>query len=135
MTSCTQLRKDGKPCKASPKPGESVCRWHSQSPEDRARHIEESRRGGLTKAYGNLESVSALSEIEGVRDLDLSTAGGLTSFLAATLGNLARLPFDARIANSIGNLSNAQRSLIEASDFERRIAALEEKQKLINRNN
>jgi hypothetical protein len=49
----------------------------------------------------------------------------LTAFLAQALHALARLPFDTRTANAIGQLATAQRAMIEGSDFERRLAALE----------
>ena len=105
--------------------GKTYCRWHSPEPADREKHKAESRRGGLPKAYGALPAVSASVESKGVTAVDLETAEGLRGFLAATLQQLAHLPFDARTANSISSLATAQRSLIEASDFEKRLNALE----------
>jgi hypothetical protein len=57
--------------------------------------------------------------------LDLMTAAGLSEYLAHTLHALARLPFDARVANSIGGLVNAARAVLETADVERRLFELE----------
>lgn len=124
-TRCTALAASGAPCKAPPIPGRRVCRWHDPSPEAKAKHKAESKRGGLSKAYGALPSVAALADDPRVAALDLETAEGLRGFLGATLAALARLPFDTRTANAISALATAQRAILETSDFEGRLAALE----------
>jgi hypothetical protein len=45
--------------------------------------------------------------------------------LAGTLAQLAQLPLDVRHATALGQLATAQRALIEGSDLEQRLAALE----------
>jgi hypothetical protein len=102
-----------------------VCRWHSPDPEDVARHLEESKRGGDSKAYRALASLPPLGDDPEIAALDLSTANGLKRFTAATLRALSRLPFDVRIANAIGQIILAQRTVIETSDLEDRLVALE----------
>lgn len=122
---CSKPKKDGTPCKANVLAGSDTCRWHSDDPAQRQRHLDESRKGGLSKAYGAIPSVAPLADRPGVADMNLETAEGLRGFLGATLQRLARLPFDSRVANSISSLATAQRALIEASDFERRLSDLE----------
>lgn len=122
---CTAKAATGSPCRAAVIPGATLCRWHDPSPEAKARHKAESARGGFSKAYGALAAVAALADDPRVARLDLETAEGLRGFLAATLGALATLPFDVRVANGISALATAQRNTIEAGDFERRLGALE----------
>jgi hypothetical protein len=125
MARCTATAASGEPCKATAQPGRDVCKWHDETPEGRARRKAESRRGGLAKAYGSLPTGAPLADDPKVATLDLGTPDGLRGFLSASLHALARLPFDARTANAIGQLATAQRSLIETSDFEKRLAVLE----------
>jgi hypothetical protein len=122
---CRAKTKEGKRCRATPKPGAKFCRWHSRKPVDRARHIEESRKGGLTKAYGSLAHVEPLATDPRVAALNLGTADGLQQLVAAALRALARLPLDVRTATAIGQLVTTQRSTIETSDIEARLRALE----------
>jgi len=105
--------------------GARFCRWHDPSAEGRARHLEESRRGGHAKAYNALPAGAPLAESAAVAGLNLSTPAGLVGLLAASLAALARLPFDTRTANALGQLATAQRGILEASDLEQRLAALE----------
>ena len=122
---CTSLTTGGKPCRAHVEHGSLFCRWHDPSPSARAKHSAESKRGGLAKAYGALPAIAALAEDPAVAALDLETAAGLRGLLSATLGALARLPFDMRSAHAIGALATAQRSTLEISAHEARLAAVE----------
>jgi hypothetical protein len=122
---CAANTAAGTPCKQMATPGREVCRWHDPSPDARARHRAESARGGKAKAYAAIPAIEALASDPTLANLNLGTAAGLRDFLAVTLAALTRLPFDTRTANAIGGLVTAQRSLIEASDFEKRLAALE----------
>lgn len=125
MSRCPGTTPSGAPCKANVRTGETWCRWHDPTPEGRARHRADSARGGTQKAYGALVSVGAIADAVDVDSLDLTTARGVTALLGATLAQLARLPFDTRTANAIGQCATAARSLIETSDLETRLAALE----------
>jgi hypothetical protein len=107
-------------------PGRDVCRWHSPDPADRERHIAESRRGGIARAHGLGPSVAPLAETAGIPELDLESPAGLRTFLAATLHGLARLPLDTRVANAVAQVVTCQRAVVESSDFEERLKALEE---------
>lgn len=81
------------------------------------------RRGGLTKAFGELHRGPPLAIA-----LDpgaLETACGIRGLLGLTLAALAGLPFDVRVANAISQTVTAQRAVIEAGDIEKRLAALE----------
>jgi hypothetical protein len=122
---CFTVKKDGELCKNAAMPGKIFCRWHSPNPEDIARHLEEARRGGVTKAYGSLVAGAALMEDPAVAELDLTTADGLKRYLAATLRGLGKLPLDVRIGAVISQLASAQRAIVESSDLESRLAALE----------
>jgi hypothetical protein len=57
--------------------------------------------------------------------LNLETPAGLRGLLAGALRQLARLPLDVRVANALAQVATAQRAIIEASDLERRVEALE----------
>lgn len=126
---CASQTAAGIPCKAKPLPGKEHCRWHSADPADREKHRNESRRGGLSKAYGALQAGSPLSDDPAVAELNLETGEGIKSLVAHTLHALARLPLDTRTANAIGQLVTAQRAVLETSDFEARLKALEEAQR------
>jgi hypothetical protein len=104
-------------------PDRDVCRWHDDSPEGRARQRELGRKGGLANAA---PVIGALADDPAAAALDPGTADGLRECVAHTIRALFRLPFDVRVANSISTLATAQRALIESSDFERRLAAIEE---------
>lgn len=126
---CKSKTAAGKPCKVPPLPGSDRCQWHSKDPSVRAKRRESSSRGGKSKAYGALPVIEALAQVDGLKDLNLETAEGLRTFLAHTLRALGRLPFDVRVANSVGQLVTAQRAVVETSSlaqrFEQRLAALE----------
>ena len=57
--------------------------------------------------------------------MDLETAAGLKLYLARALIQLAKLPFDVKVANAISQMVNVARAGIEAADVETRLAALE----------
>jgi hypothetical protein len=120
---CTAIASTGQRCKNNAEG--DVCRFHSADPAERERVREQGRKGGKTKAYGNLANVPPIAETIDVDAIDLETAGGAKALLAATLRQLARLPFDVRVANSIAQVATAQRAVISESDIEARLAALE----------
>jgi hypothetical protein len=122
---CASPRTDGQPCRAYAQPGKTVCLWHDPSDDARAKHREQCRKGGQTKAYGALTVVEPLANDPAVAELDLQTVEGLRGLLAVTLRALTTLPFDTRIAMNIGQISTAQRTVIVESDLERRLAELE----------
>jgi hypothetical protein len=57
--------------------------------------------------------------------LNLESGAGVRALLAAVLRQLATLPLDARLANAISQTVTAQRAVIETSDLEARLTALE----------
>ena len=57
--------------------------------------------------------------------MDLETAGGLSLYLTRALVQLAKLPFDVKVANAMAQMVNVARAGIEAADLETRLAALE----------
>jgi hypothetical protein len=98
---------------------------HSVDPVVRAASREAAKRGGQARTRQLARpSADPLSPLE-VADLDLETVAGLKTYVARALLKLATLPFDVRVANSIAQLANVQRSALEASDLERRLANLE----------
>lgn len=103
--------------------GRTFCRFHDPSPEARVRHREASRRGGL-KGIAPPPSVAPVA-ITGMSITALETLHGLRRLLARTLAQLAQLPLDVRHATALGQLATAQRALIEGSDIEHRLTALE----------
>lgn len=125
MARCEARTLAGAPCKAAVAGGARFCRWHDPTAEGRERHRAESVKGGKSKAYGTLPAGGPLSASADVAALNLATPAGLVGLLAASLAALARLPFDVRVSNSIGQVATAQRGILEASDLEQRLTALE----------
>lgn len=119
------MTKAGVPCRAQRSPNKTVCRWHDASPEAKAKHLTESRKGGLSKAYGALPCTDALAADPSIANLDLSTVEGLKALLAATLGALAKLPFDIRVSTGISQVAQSQRIVVVDADFDARLKALE----------
>jgi hypothetical protein len=122
---CSESTQSGAPCKARVVPGATTCRWHDPSPEARAKHQAESRRGGEAKAYGALVAGEPLSADATVCEADLTTAAGLAIYVAGALRALARLPFDVRVAHAISSLAGTQRNALQETVLEDRLAALE----------
>jgi len=60
-----------------------------------------------------------------VSGLELSTAEGLTGYVARALARLAELPFDVKTAAVMAQLVGCQRQNIEQGELEKRIEALE----------
>ena len=121
---CTSLTAAGAPCRAAAAPGRERCRWHDDDPTAKAKHLAESARGGFAKAYGAFMAVAPVGD-DNLTPANLETLAGLRVLLAGTLHRLAQLPLDVRTATALGQLSTAQKGLIEGADFEHRLAALE----------
>jgi hypothetical protein len=119
---CSATAASGHPCKAAALPDRDVCRWHDDTPEGRERQREAGRKGGKART---IPAIGALAEDPALAALDPSTTEGLRDCVSATIRALFRLPFDVRVANCLGGLATAQRALIESSELERRLAALE----------
>ncbi|HEY4303015.1 MAG TPA: hypothetical protein VGM82_01005 [Gemmatimonadaceae bacterium] len=111
---CRASSRAGVACKGNVVKGRDYCRWHDPSAEARARHQEESRRGGQAKAYGALPTTSALATLESLKGVDFTKADGVRQLLAAQLAQLAALPFDTRVAYAIAQTASIQRAAIEA---------------------
>ena len=122
---CAATKASGGPCHAPAQRGKTLCRWHDDSPDAKAKHREESRRGGLAKAYNALPAIESLADDPKLATHDPNTAEGLRECVAVAIRALFKLPFDVRVANAVGSLATAQRALIETSDLERRLAAIE----------
>ena len=122
---CVTVKINGDPCKNSAILGKAFCRWHSPSPADIAKHLEESRRGGHQKAWGAMPEGVPLAEESEISGLDLSTAQGVRDYMSAALYALARLPFSVKVASAVAQLASAQRACIETGDIETRLDALE----------
>lgn len=102
--------------------GTTYCVRHADDPRIRSRALEGSRRGGRNRGQALRRTTAAPLEIE---DLDLETAGGLSLYLTRALVQLAKLPFDVKVANAMAQMVNVARAGIEAADLETRLAALE----------
>lgn len=122
---CTILTKAGQACKAAAIPGRAYCRWHSPDPADIANAIEASRRGGSSRGTPAGPSLEPIAETIDVAALDLETAAGVCALLAATLRQLARLPFSTTTANAIAQTVTAQRAVIDTSRVEGGLKELE----------
>jgi hypothetical protein len=113
---CIATTRSGEQCKKDAMAGEEYCTIHH--PAHAKRHRERSREGGLQK----LNRTGPLD----ISDLDPTTLDGLKSVLGRAMERLGRLKFDSRVANAIAVLAREQRSILQDSEFEQRIAALEE---------
>ena len=116
------MTKQGTRCKALVMPGTLRCAIHSDDPVTQEKMLKGKRLGGQRRTRQLTEPTLGPLDANG---LDLSTMDGLVAYVARALGQLARLPFDVRVANAIGQLVNVQRGALEASDFENRLATLE----------
>src|SRR5262245_51284557 len=114
--SCTAKKSDGTACRAPAQPGSPWCRWHDPSPAARARHREESRRGGENRRQP-VVALAPLADAYDVAALDLTTAAGVRGLVALALKHCASLPFATSTANAIGQLSQVQRANIEVGDI------------------
>lgn len=122
---CVAITAADAPCKNSALPGKAHCRWHSPDPADVAKHLAESHRGGVAKAWGLMPIAAPVSESLDLAAVNLESAAGVRRLLAGVLRQLASLPIDARTANAISQVATAQRAAIETGDLEGRLAALE----------
>ena len=122
---CAATTKAGDPCRAQALPASDRCTLHSEDPEIQTQRLEAARRGGLERTKQlSRPSADPLPPLD-VADLNLETIEGLRAYVARVLYKLAELPFDVRVANSIGQVINVQRSILETSDLEGRVANLE----------
>jgi hypothetical protein len=119
---CAGKTRAGKPCRARAVKGTTHCVRHAEDPKLRSRALEGSRRGGKSRAQALSRTTAAPLEVD---DLDLETAADLKRYLARALVQLARLPFDVRVANAMAQMVNVARAGIEAADLEARLASLE----------
>jgi hypothetical protein len=97
---------------------------HDPNPQRREAHKAMSKRGGEAKAYGALAVATPMAETLG--DVDLGTADGARQLVSVALSRLAALPFSERTAHALAALVSTQRQLIETSELERRLSALEQ---------
>ena len=120
---CPCTNQSGGPCRAWVKSGATHCSLHSPDPAARARHVEQSRKGGLVGLERTpLPAVAPVGVIDAA---SLESLAGLRRLLAGTLAKLAQLPIDTRTGTTIGQVATAQRALIEGSDIEERLTKLE----------
>lgn len=129
MARCRATRKDGGNCGGNAVADTGVCRWHTLSPEMRAIHEAESRKGGHAKAASSNVATSPLAGDPALSALDLGTPEGLKGVLGVAITALTRLPFDVKVANALGFLATSQRTIIEQSEVMARIIALEAAQR------
>lgn len=83
--------------------------------------MDASTKGGEARS----PKAAPLMDDPAVAGLDLESAAGVKGLLAATMRNLAKLPFDVRTATAIIQAATAQKAVIEVSDIEDRLAAVE----------
>ncbi|UCC73035.1 MAG: hypothetical protein JSV86_00265 [Gemmatimonadota bacterium] len=113
---CAAITRFGEPCKKDAIKDQDYCTVHH--PAHAKSHRERSREGGRQK----LNRTAPLD----ISDLDPTTLDGLKGVLGRALERLGRLNFDSKVANAIAVLAREQRSILQDSEFERRLAALEE---------
>ena len=113
---CQAVRKDGQPCRAPAQPGASLCLWHDP---DRAEAAREARSRGAVAA-GKVRALQA-------RRAKLDTPRALVRFVAGVVQDVldGQVEVDAARAALYG--VNVQRLLLEQSDIEARLTALEQR--------
>jgi hypothetical protein len=107
--------RDGTPCKARPRPGRTFCLWHDGSLS--AERATWRQRGGANR-----------SDRERARKALAGNGVDLASVTATLIGALTKvetgvLPPGA--ATAMAHLAKAILALVQADDFERRLAELE----------
>jgi hypothetical protein len=115
-TKCAGTTRFNEPCKRDALPNEDYCTAHH--PAHAKRHRQHSREGGRQK----LNRSAPLD----ISDLDPTTLDGLKVVLGRSIEGLGRLKFDPKVANAFAVLARELRSILQDSEFEQRLAALEE---------
>ncbi len=113
---CTSNNRFGKPCQRVALAGEEFCAVHH--PDYAPHHRRMAREGGQKQL-----NRSGPLDITG---LDLTTLDGLREFLARALDRLAALDFDSKVASAAAVLASQQRTILQDSEFERRLGVLEQ---------
>ena len=112
---CEESTKQGTPCRAFALPGERFCWGHHP---DRQGDVRRARQKG-GKVAGQLRSIEGRrKKLDSASDLIRFTAGVVQDVLSGAVG--------PDVARACLYGISIQRQLIEASDIERRLAALEQ---------
>lgn len=114
---CGHVKGDGTRCGAAAPAGSAFCYFHD--PEKAAARRESNQRGGRAR------SRRAAVLPEGTADLPLASMADVAGLLAATINQTRRGELDCRVANAVGYLAATLAKVLEKSDLETRIAALE----------
>jgi hypothetical protein len=114
---CQEKNRSGEVCRAAVVSGTKRCIMHS------GRAAELGRKGGQRRSIYNPANL---------REFDPpSTAADLRDLLAQSIVEVRAGMLDPKLANSISYLGTGFMKALEVSDTERRLAALEEKQRLV----
>jgi hypothetical protein len=117
---CSGLTISGDPCRAQAVHGSTMCFKHD--PDHSVASAEANRAGGRVRTGQMARPVAAPLDVTG---LDLTTAAGLTEYVARALRRLADLPFDTKVAAVVAQLVTCQRTTVETTDLAARLATLE----------
>ena len=115
---CKAKRADGKPCRAQAHGDARYCTFHD--PKLAEQRAEGRRQGGVSR------SKPAATLPPDTPDASLGSVAEVACFIAATLNQVRTGRLAANVGNCIFVGAGVLLKAIEVSDFERRIAALEE---------
>lgn len=102
--------------------GGDRCLWHSDRSEHRELRQATARAGGVAKYDGPTPCPPFAL---GLGPMALQTAAGCRELLGHVLAGLADGTVDARTAHAIAQVAGVQRAIVETSDLELRLGALE----------
>jgi hypothetical protein len=111
---CTATAQHGGLCRAFAPAGRRSCRVHDPERRD---EVQAARSKGATNA-GKARTMQG-------RRRRLTTPAALLSFLDTLIWDAIEGKYDPKLVNAITAAVNVQRALIESSELEQRLAALE----------
>jgi hypothetical protein len=115
---CQHMRDDGEQCRGRRHHGSVFCFWHD--PERRDDVAAAARKGGAVTSRRRARAVLPKS-----RAVTLDTADEVRTLLADTITRVRRGQLDTSVANCVGYLAQTGLKIIEVTEFERRLDALE----------
>jgi hypothetical protein len=115
VASCKGKTKEGQPCNARPRPGTSLCPWHT--PELAGQRSEWSRTGGRNSS----NRARARKELPA----ELLTTEELHSWLGVVFKKVITGTMDAPIATAAANVARTMAELSKTAALEDRMAEIE----------
>lgn len=116
---CQHVKDDGEQCRGRRHNGSLFCFWHD--PERRDDVAAAARKGGAVTSQRRARAVLPKSSA-----VTLGTADEVRILLADTITRVRRGQLDTSVANCVGYLAQTGLKVLEVTELERRLLALEQ---------